>query len=435
MRKSIRDAILREAKAAQAILDLAETENRELSDVERDKANEHVTKAKKLEEAGLREIELATGIKAFTENLGLAPDEGGDGGGTPPTVPTQGGPVDGKRRLTVGDQFVKSAEWQAFCKSVPNGVFSEKMRVQSGVVNYKALLTGADHTTSAGSLFVPDFRGMLDPMYQIPLVLRNLVSNGQTMTDTIEYVRMNTPTNNAAPVPEATSSAPVDGTTVTNVAGGVKPESAMSWVKESTTVKTIAHWIPATKRALADAAQIRGLIDNFLRYGLEDALERQMLTGDGTGENFLGLDNVSGVLAETPGTGDDVFTVTRRAISDIQVSGFTQPNAFVMNPADWTDVELQKSTMGVYYAGGPFRTIAPSLWGLPVVLSQHIPAGTAWCANWNWATLWDREQASVQITDSHADFFIRNLVAVLAEMRAAFGVLRPQAFCKITLPA
>ena len=47
----------------------------------------------------------------------------------------------------------------------------------------------------------------------------------------------------------------------------------------STTVKTIAHWIPITKRAAADAAQVRTLVDNFLRYGLNEELEDQMLTG------------------------------------------------------------------------------------------------------------------------------------------------------------
>jgi hypothetical protein len=32
------------------------------------------------------------------------------------------------------------------------------------------------------------------------------------------------------------------------------------------------------------------------------------------------------------------------------------------------------------------------------------------------------------MTDSHADFFIRNMVAILAEERIAFGVTRPTAF-------
>ena len=36
-------------------------------------------------------------------------------------------------------------------------------------------------------------------------------------------------------------------------------------------------------------------------------------------------------------------------------------------------------------------------------------------------------------TDSHSDFFVKNLIAILAEMRAAFGVIRPAAFVTIDL--
>jgi hypothetical protein len=37
------------------------------------------------------------------------------------------------------------------------------------------------------------------------------------------------------------------------------------------------------------------------------------------------------------------------------------------------------------------------------------------------------------MTNSHADFFIRNLVAILCELRAAMGVIRPTAFVQMDL--
>jgi len=49
--------------------------------------------------------------------------------------------------------------------------------------------------------------------------------------------------------------------------------------------------------------------------------------------------------------------------------------------------------------------------------------------------LWDRERATVSVSDSHEDFFIRNMVAILAEMRAAFGLIRPSAFIVVDLTA
>jgi hypothetical protein len=39
------------------------------------------------------------------------------------------------------------------------------------------------------------------------------------------------------------------------------------------------------------------------------------------------------------------------------------------------------------------------------------------------------------MTDSHADYFIRNLLVVLAEQRAAFAITEPNALAKVTATA
>jgi len=44
----------------------------------------------------------------------------------------------------------------------------------------------------------------------------------------------------------------------------------------------------------------------------------------------------------------------------------------------------------------------------------------------------DREQSAIYVTDSHKDWFGRNLLAVLAEERLAFAVLDPDAICTVT---
>jgi HK97 family phage major capsid protein len=49
-------------------------------------------------------------------------------------------------------------------------------------------------------------------------------------------------------------------------------------------------------------------------------------------------------------------------------------------------------------------------------------------ADFRKAVLWDRQDASLAVSNQHADFFIRNMVAILAEARYAFGVIQPSAF-------
>lgn len=436
MDKSTRDAILAEANAADAIMKTAEKESRELTDVERDTITEHLSKAKRIESDYGAKMAFRRQFTDLTGGLGLGeepkdtPNGGGAGSGDEPQ----------KRRAgkSVGALWTASAEYKALLAGVPNGQFSEKMRVQSAPMSLpggmKDLFFSGDRTQSAGVLMEDDRRGILSPFFQRPLSIRQLVGSGATNSDTIDFIRWSSVTNGAAVVPEARSAAAIDGTTVTNAIGGLKPQSTFSFSRDSTTVKTIAHWIPITKRALSDTAQMRTYIDSFLRYGLEEELEDQLIAGSGSGENFLGLNNTPGIQTQAaPGVGQDNLDVLKKARTKVQIGGRSQPSAYVMNPLDWEKIELMRNDNGDFYGSGPFSLTGQTLWGLPVVSSEAIAAGTAWVADWSRAILFDREQASVQATDSHADFFVRNMVAVLAEMRAAFAVLRPSAFVKITL--
>ena len=289
----------------------------------------------------------------------------------------------------------------------------------------KAVVTGAS-ATSGGALVDSDFLGLVDEgTHERPLTVLDVLTRGQTDSDTVEYVRVTSATNNAAPVPEASTAGAIPDPDSENTAG-VKPESALALARISTPVVTIAHWIPATKRALSDAGQVRTLIDAFLRYGLFEELEDQIVNGDGSGENFTGILNTSGVQSQAWDT--DILTTTRKAKTKVRLVGRSAANAYMLHPNDAETLDLLKDNEGRFYFGGPADDGIQRLWRLPVVESEAVPEGTGIVADWRRAVLWDREQAAVSATDSHADFFIRNLVAILAELRAAFGITRPTAF-------
>ena len=127
----------------------------------------------------------------------------------------------------------------------------------------------------------------------------------------------------------------------------------------------------------------------------------------------------------------DLLTTTRKARTKVRVTGRAVATAYVMNPTDWETIDLLKDSEARYYFGGPSVLGTPRLWGLPVVESEAMTAGTSVVGDWRKAVLWDREQAQILTSDSHSDFFVRNLLAILAELRAAFGVLQPAAFVEI----
>lgn len=420
-------------KVARDIADTAEKENRDFTDDERAQVTEAMGKAsdvKKRIEQAKGDAALTQAMKELGDGIGLVGDDGDKVTASGLIVPDGG--------KTLGDYFVNSAEYGDLMASVPGGAFQKNHRVQARPVGFKNLLptrrnatlvTGSSDT-SAGALVQNDYKGLLGGLGQFerPLRLRDVVTPGQTDSDTVEYSRVTSVTNNASPVAESTQTATPGSV---DAAHGVKPESALALEKVTANVRTIAHWIPVTKRALSDAAQIRTLIDGFLQYGLEEELEDQMISGDGTGENLDGLANVSGVQTQAYDTSE--LVTLRKAKTKVRTVGRAIANAYLINPTDLETVDLLQDNNNQFYFGGPSGDPQHPIWALPVVETEAVPAGTAYVGDFRKAILWDREQSSITMTDSHADFFIRNMVAILAEMRAAFGVIQPNAFVKISL--
>lgn len=381
---------------------------KKLDEAHRDYAtvSDHV---KQLEEKLFKTIEWETGEPPKSRDSGDDDDRGTKGVGA----------------FSPGLRVVGSDEYK---RMVESGILESNARVGTLLPavkatnrdELKALLTGASRTSS-GAFIEPDRQaGFIDLLLR-PLTVRNLVTVGDTDSDIVEWVREDTFTNAAAETAEATATTGTSGT---------KPESALAYSVVQSNVRNIAHWIPATKRALADVGQLRTLIDQRLRDGVDLRLDSQMINGDGTGENLRGILNTSGILSQS-GTGMPAVEALLRAITLIRLQ-FLEPTAILMHPNDFMGMRLAQDANGNYIFGPPNVAAPAQVWGVPIAQSTVIAENTAIVGKWNEAILWVREGATVSASDSHSDFFVRNMVAVLAEGRFAFGVPRPAAFCQVT---
>jgi HK97 family phage major capsid protein len=409
-------------------------EDRAHTQEEKDFIEKALDEFKKIEDAIAEEQKseaLNAGIDKYADMFKAAPDKQDQ-----KTSPKQRQQAP-QQRKTYGQQFIESEEWQGFVKRfAPNGRLSNLKGFTSDPVEIKGLLDGfgkkelvtgvAD--TSAGAWIIPDQSGIYEQIGRYPLNLRSLIDVRTTGSDTVEWVQQTLQVTQATPVAEA------NVTTYTGATGevsGEKPEGTTRWERMSTTVKTIPVWIPATTRALADAPQLRGLIDSELRNDVDEELENQLFNGSGVGENLMGLNNVVGVLTQAFTT--DIAVTARMAITNLLINGRQMPTAFMFNPEDWEAYDLLQDNEGRYYWGGPMAQGPRTLWGVPVAQSFFQGAGTGWLGNWRKMVLWDREQATIAVSDSHEDFFIRNMVAIRCELRAAMGVIRPTAFVEIDM--
>ena len=350
----------------------------------------------------------------------------------------------GMQRKSLGEMFIASDEFKEFRQGggftmrTPYVLDGLKDMARAGMEQKDVFTAGVPALSNLGF-----GRVQFDPMVprqQRPYRVRDLFSVVSTSANLIDYFRVlgfaeNGGDGNAQTVAERRAadevSAPTGGTTDVF---GKKPKSSLRFESAQAPVRTIAHWEAAHRNVLADEPQLQGTINNELLYGLALEEDDQILNGDGTGENLVGLLRTGGIQAYTMAGGDKKSDALRRSATLSFIANFPG-TGFVMHPFDWEDIELQKATGdGQYMLVTNFAVGAETrIWRQPVVETTAMAEGTWLTGAFGLgAQLYDREQASIRIAEQHADFFIRNAVAILAEQRIALAVKRPESFVKGT---
>lgn len=271
----------------------------------------------------------------------------------------------------------------------------------------------------ANSLVQPDRQIATLALPMRPMTIRDLVAPGSTVSNALEYAIQTTRTNSAAPVAE----------------GALKPSSNYAWDLRSFPVRTIAHLVKASRQILDDAPGLQSIIDAEMRYGLAFSEEALILYGDGTGQNILGIvPQASAYSAAFVVTGETAIDRIRLAMLQGVLALFPMSGS-VLNPTDWTKIEMLKDGMGRYIIGDPQGTVAPRLWGLPVVASLALTANTFLTGAFKQAAqIFDRMTVELLISTENNDDFEKNMITIRAEERLAFVVKRPGAFVTGTLP-
>lgn len=270
---------------------------------------------------------------------------------------------------------------------------------------------------SAGSLIQPmQVPGIVMPGLR-RLTIRDLLAQGRISSNSLEYVREEVFTNNAASVAEK----------------ALKPESDITFSKQTANVKTVAHWVQASRQVMDDAPMLQSYVNNRLMYGLALAEERQLLNGDGSGDDLEGLNHVAtGYDASLNASGDTRADIIAHAVYQVTESEFSA-SGIILNPRDWHSIALLKDGEGRYIFGGPQAFAANVMWGLPVVPTKAQAAGTFTVGGFDLASqVWDRMDATIEVSREDRDNFVKNMLTILCEERLALAHYRPTAIIKGT---
>ena len=302
-----------------------------------------------------------------------------------------------------GERVAQHADIRAFAKAGCKGTVRIGLDVEQAITSVRP---------GGGGLIWSDRETEIVGMPRRQMTIRNLLSQGRTGSNAIEYARQTVRTNLARPVTE----------------GAQKPESTYTWDQESTLVRTIAHFVHVSRQAMEDAAQLQTEIDTELRYGLMLAEEMQLLKGDGTGQNLEGL--VTAATAYSAAfavTGETMIDTLRLALLQASLAEYPA-DGIVLHPVNWAQVELTKDGEFRYIFANVMQLAGPQLWGRPVVETQSMDEDEFLVGAFRAAaTIYDRMDPEVLASSEDRDNFVKNMITIRAEERLALAIKRPAA--------
>lgn len=319
------------------------------------------------------------------------------------------------QKKTLGDLVIEAKQLKDF--AARQGIDGSVVKLRSKGISDQIDIECKDITSGAASAgdgiwSYRDPELVSDP-YR-PRMIRELIPTIPVGSNLVEWVQTNVRTNSAGPVSETVA----------------KPKSDLTYDRKETPVRKIAHYFKTSAEVLADFDRLRGEINNEGFEMLRQEEEDQLMSGDGTGVNLLGL--IPQATAYNPAltqVGDQQVDVIRRGILLVRKSYYSA-TGIVLNPEDWAAIELLKSSGDDRYLFSNATSGAPArLWGLPVSESDALPAGEFMVGAFRTAaTIYDRMVASVYVSTENEDDFITNMVSILFEERLALAVKRPLAF-------
>lgn len=339
-------------------------------------------------------------------------------------------------RKSLGEMFTESDEFKALVRSgaatMPTPFEVEMYDVAKAGWGRKDVWAGSGDRTIQHGFGNIQFDPMV-PRPQRPLRVRDLFPVAATSANLIDFFRVLGFSEGTNPAGRGSAASVADYDTG-NSTFGLKPKSNLTFESAQAPVRTIAHWEAAHRNVLDDVPQLQSTINNELLYGLTLEEDRQILNGSGLNEELLGILLTDNIQTYTQDVSEPKSDALRRAATKAVIANYP-PTGYVLHPYDWEDIELQKGSGDGQYM--LFTNIAvgaaAQAWRLPIVETPAIDEGTFLVGAFGiGAQIYDRQQANIRVAEQHADFFVRNAVAILAEERLAMAVKRPESFVKGT---
>ena len=270
------------------------------------------------------------------------------------------------------------------------------------------------------------------PSRRHPIQVIDILPRSSTTQELIKYMEETTYTNAAAAVAE----------------GAASPESTLALTERETAVRKLSTHIPVTREELEDEPQVESYLNETVPFMVRQKADEIVLKGDGAAPNIRGLLNVANVQdidwAHTSAQNKTLakpLNTLRKAKTKVRFGGRAMATHYILHPNIWDDIVLSESSAGGYYYGSPQTDFVERVWGLPVVLSDHLSdanaADTVGGIAGDFTPMWIqlRMRRELETEWGHInDDFVKEIRRIKASIRFALVVKRPQAFVMLKRP-
>ncbi|HLV54710.1 MAG TPA: phage major capsid protein [Actinotalea caeni] len=213
--------------------------------------------------------------------------------------------------------------------------------------------------------------------------------------------------------------------------GAVKPTKKLGLHKEQDRLRVVAVLSePIDKFTLEDASNLRTWVGAELADAIMDALELEILTGDGTGEHFTGLANTSGIQTQAFST-DRITTIAAGLAKLTNLS--IQPSFIALSAADALALQTTRNASGAFDLGGAIDPAASTAWGTRFAVVAGLAAGDGYVVGTDTVEL-AHDGGGVRVEwGTPGDTWTKNQVQARVEGRFNLDVLRPHGVVRLAL--
>lgn len=310
--------------------------------------------------------------------------------------------------LSLGERFTKS---EAYTKFLDTNARTEITLETRG----DPMLTG----TAAPGVIVPYYKPGIVEQATRPLTIEALFTNIPISTNSFVYQREEPASLKAAITKE----------------GAEYPESSVKLSSKQGNIYDVAHSARVSRQLIADLPAFSAFLNKRMAYGVNRAVEDELVKGDGSDLHLAGLLHEGNYVPH--GAKQAAFGTATPNLTDLLFFASTKVavaggyvNCYLVNPMDWFKLSILKDSTGQYLVDTAKDSGISYLRGIPVVQSQAIPEGKFLAIDTvQYGTIYNREELTIELFKEDRDNAVRGLITVVATRRLGFAAENPAMAC------